>query len=106
MLRVNSSKHINAKNSTTTIGKPWPKTETENVSKKSQRASLVASWIRMRVPMQGTRVQSLLQEDSTRQRAPGPMATATEPVLQGPRGTTASPHALGLTLGNERSHWQ
>ena len=40
MLRVNSSKHINGKNSTTTIGKTWPKTETENISKKFQQGSL------------------------------------------------------------------
>lgn len=40
MLRVNSSKHINGKNSTTTIGKTWPKTETENISKKFQQGFL------------------------------------------------------------------
>ena len=31
MLRVNSSKRINGKNSTITIGKTWPKTETEDI---------------------------------------------------------------------------
>ena len=28
-------------------------------------ASLVAQWLRIRLPMQGTRVQALVQEDST-----------------------------------------
>ena len=29
------------------------------------RASLVAQWLRIRMPMQGTRVQTLVQEDPT-----------------------------------------
>ncbi|KAJ8783985.1 hypothetical protein J1605_009028 [Eschrichtius robustus] len=31
----------------------------------SYRASLVAQWLRIRLPMQGTRVQALVREDST-----------------------------------------
>ena len=72
MLRVNSSKHINGKNSTITIGKTWPKTERENISKISQQG-FPGGTVRIRMPMQGTRVQSLVQEDSTCQRATGPM---------------------------------
>ena len=64
MLRVNSSKHINGKNSTITIGKTWPKTERENISKISQQG-FPGGTVRIHMPMQGTRVQSLVQEDPT-----------------------------------------
>ena len=37
------------------------------------RTSLVVQWLRIHLPMQGTRVQSLVQEDSTCQRAIKPM---------------------------------
>ena len=36
-------------------------------------ASLVAQWFRIRLPMQGTRVQSLVQEDPTCRRATKPV---------------------------------
>ncbi|KAJ8782003.1 hypothetical protein J1605_010516 [Eschrichtius robustus] len=36
-------------------------------------ASLVAQWLRIRLPMQGTRVQALVQEDPTCCRAPKPV---------------------------------
>ena len=36
-------------------------------------ASLVAQWLRIRVPMQGTRVQALVQEDPTCRRATKPV---------------------------------
>ena len=37
----------------------------ENANKKATRASLVAQWLRICLPMQGTRVQALVREDST-----------------------------------------
>ena len=36
-------------------------------------ASLVVQWLRIHLPMQGTQVQSLVQEDSTCCRATKPM---------------------------------
>ena len=47
--------------------------------------SLVAQWLRIRLPMQGTRVRTLLQEDSTCRRATKPVrhkywACALEPA--------------------------
>ena len=36
-------------------------------------ASLVAQWLRIRLPMQGTRVQALVREDPTCLRATKPM---------------------------------
>ena len=41
--------------------------------KQITRASLVAQWLRIRLPMQGTRVQALVQEDPTCRRATKPM---------------------------------
>ena len=38
------------------------------------RASLVAQWLGIRLPMQGTRVGSLAREDPTRHRATKPMS--------------------------------
>ena len=40
------------------------------------RTSLVAQWLRIRLPMQGTRVRALVWEDST-----CPCTTTTEPGL-------------------------
>ena len=37
------------------------------------RTSLVARWLRIRLPMQGTRVWALVREDPTRRGAPKPM---------------------------------
>ena len=37
-------------------------------------ASLVVQWLRIRLPMQGTRVQALVPEDSTCRRAAGPVS--------------------------------
>ena len=37
------------------------------------RASLVVQWLRIRLPMQGTRVQSLVQEDPMCQGTAEPM---------------------------------
>ena len=36
------------------------------------RASLVAQWLRIRLPMQGTRVRALVREDPTRHGATKP----------------------------------
>ena len=68
------------------------------------RASLVAQWLRIRLPMQGTRVRALVREDPTCRGATKPVrhnywACALEPVshnfwahvlqLLSPRATTA-----------------
>ena len=58
---------------------------------KSLRASLVAQWLRICLPMQGTRVRALVWEDPTCRGAAGPIGTATEParlepVLRNKRG--------------------
>ena len=37
------------------------------------RASLVAQWLRVRLPMQGTRVRALVREDPTCRGATKPM---------------------------------
>ena len=37
------------------------------------RTSLVAQWLRIRLPMQGTRVRALVQEDPTCHRATKPV---------------------------------
>ena len=42
--------------------------------KKQTRASLVAQWLRIRLPMQGTRVQVLVWEDPTCRRATKPVS--------------------------------
>ena len=38
------------------------------------RASLVAQWLRIRLPMQGTRVRALVWEDPTCRGAAGPVS--------------------------------
>ena len=47
--------------------------KTNNSIKNGQRASLVAQWLRIRLPMQGTRVQALVWEDPTCHGATKPM---------------------------------
>ena len=54
------------------------------------RCSLVAQWLRIRLPMQGTRVRALVREDPTWRGATKP--TTTEPVLWSPRATTTEAH--------------
>ena len=54
-------------------------------------ASLVAQWLRVCLPMQGTRVRALVWEDPTCRGAAGPVshnywACALEPVLRNKRG--------------------
>ena len=39
-----------------------------------QRASLVAQWLRIRLPMQGTRVRAMVQEDPTCRGATKPVS--------------------------------
>ena len=41
--------------------------------KKSDRTSLVAQWLRIRLPMQGTQVRALVREDPTCRRATKPV---------------------------------
>ena len=45
-----------------------------NLNKASVRASLVAQWLRIRLPMQGTRVQALVREDPTCHGATKPVS--------------------------------
>ena len=40
---------------------------------KTLRTSLVAQWLRIRLPMQGTRVRTLVREDPTCRRATKPV---------------------------------
>ena len=49
--------------------------------KSTFRASLVVQWLRIRLPMQGTWVQALVQEDPTCREQLSLCATATEPAL-------------------------
>ena len=66
----------------------------------SSWASLVAQWLRIRLPMQGTRVRALVWEDPTCSEQLSPWATATEahapracePQLLSPRATTTEAH--------------
>ena len=44
-------------------------------------ASLVAQWLRICLPMQGTRVRALVREDPTCRGALSPCATTTETAL-------------------------
>ena len=47
----------------------------------TEGTSLVAQWLRIHLPMQGTQVQSLVREDPTCTEQLSPCATTTEPVL-------------------------
>ena len=42
-----------------------PSANDSDVRKEGDGASLVAQWLRIRLPIQGTRVQALVQEDPT-----------------------------------------
>ena len=58
--------------------------------------SLVAQWLRICLPVQGTLVRALVQEDptcrGTTNKSTCPVcATTTEPALQSPRATTTEP---------------
>ena len=45
-----------------------------SIYKKSFRASLVVQWLRICLPMQGTRVRALVWEDPTCRGAAGPVS--------------------------------
>ena len=73
---------------------------------KSKRngASLVPQWLRIRLPVQGTRVQAPVGKTPHAAEQLSPCATTTEPVLYSPRATTAEPACLEPMLRNKRSH--
>ena len=57
------------------MNRPITSNEIETVFKKSSnRASLVAQWLRIRLPMHGTRVRALVPEDPTCHGAAGPVS--------------------------------
>ena len=72
-------------------------------------ASLVAQWLRVCLPMQGTRVRSLVREDPTCRGATklqllSLRSGAHEPQLLSPCAATTEPVCLGPVLCNKRSH--
>ena len=101
------------------------------ILKAMARASLVAQWLRIRLPMQGTRVRALDREDTTCRGATKPVchnywacaleptshnywarvpqllslrSRAHEPQLLSPCATTTEPACLEPVLCNKRSH--
>ena len=75
--------------------------------RRDPRASLVVQWLRIRLPMQGTRVRALVREDPTCCRAPKPRepqllslrSRARETQLLSPRAATTeacTPRARAL----------
>ena len=94
-------------------GHPWH-------SSQKSRASLVAQWLRIRLPMQGTRVRALVREDPTCRGETKPVchnywACALEPASHNywsPRATTTEARVPQLlksaclepVLCNKRSH--
>ena len=54
-------------------GVPEENNKEEVVCKKTNGASLVAQWLRIHLPMQGTRVRALVREDPTCRGAAKPM---------------------------------
>ena len=65
----NSSKHI-----TVLISSPAPPIFAEVLKIKLFRASLVAQWLRICLPMQATRVRALVWGDPTCRGAAGPVS--------------------------------
>ena len=51
----------------------WKNIQETNKKKLRRGASLVAQWLRIRLPMQGTRVQALVREDPTCRGATKPV---------------------------------
>ena len=49
--------------------------------KTGDRASLVSQWLRIHLPMQGTWIRALVQEDPHAMEQLSPCATTTEPAL-------------------------
>ena len=69
--------------------------------------SLVAQWLGIRLPMQGTQARALVQEDPTCRRANKPVHHnywAREAQLLSLRATTTEPARLEPVLRNKRSH--
>ena len=67
------------------------------------RASLVAQWQRIHLPVQETRDPSLVQEAPTCTKYLSPGSTTTEPVLWGPgAATTKSMHPRARALQREK----
>ena len=56
------------------LGKAECLLRTESMYLKLSRASLVAQWLRICLPMQGTRVRALVWEDPTCRGATGPVS--------------------------------
>ena len=61
---------------------------------KTFAASLVVQWLRILLPLQGTWVQSLAQEDSMCMKQLSLCARTTEPALQSLLLQLLSPHAI------------
>ena len=55
--------------------------------------SPVAQWLRIRLPMQGTRVRALVRKIPHAAEQLSPCAATTEPALQSPRATTPEARA-------------
>ena len=78
----------------------------------TSRASLVAQWLGVRLPMQGTRVRALVREDPTCHGATKPVChnygtCALEPVSHDYRACEPQllkPPCLAPVLCNKRSH--
>ena len=54
-------------------------------------ASLVVQWLRVCLPVQGTQVQSFLQEDPHAAGQQRPRTTTTEPVFQSSQAAITEP---------------
>ena len=68
-----------------------------HIKKQFSRTSLVAQWLRIRLPVQGTRVRALVREDTTCRGAHVPQLQTLrsrdcEPQLLSPRATTTEAH--------------
>ena len=82
------------------------------IKKSTSRTSLVAQWLRICLPMQGTRVQALVREDPTCRGATKPvrrnyLAWALEPVSHNywaHEPQLLKPAPLEPVLRNKRSH--
>lgn len=72
--------------------------------KAQKETCLVAEWVRIRMPMQGTQVRSLVQEDTTSCRATKPMHCNTheKPIThtRSPRTATREKSPLAATRGS------
>ena len=68
-------------------------TQTRELPTKNETtgASLVAQWLGICLPMQGTRVQALVREVPRAAEQLSPWATTTEPALWSPRATSTEP---------------